>query len=1179
MSNRRDRVPASTRPAGVVWVMGMMLLLGVRAQAASSDPFAENVRTTDPLTPEQEVRTFHLPPGFEAELVVSEPQIAKPMNMAFDARGRLWVTTSYEYPFPKKPGEPAKDLVRVLEDTDHDGRYDKVTTFADGLNIPIAVLPYGDGCLAWSIPNIYYLRDTDGDGKADRREVIFGPLGWERDTHGNIASFRRGNDGWIYGTHGFNNNSTFRARDGSTITVNSGNTYRFRPDGSHVEQYTWGQVNPFGMCFDERGYLYTADCHSSPIYQLIPGGYYPSFGKPDDGLGFSPTTIQHSHGSTAIAGLIVVPQEGWPEDLRGNIFIGNVMTSRINRDRVDWRGSSPVGHEMPDFMSTDDPWFRPVDLQLGPDGALYVADFYNRIIGHYEVPLTHPGRDRERGRIWRIRYTGGGAAQGQLPNLAAMEVPALMTELASGNPVRRSLALDQLAQRGPDAGDAARVALSSGSTPAAGRVGALWILQRQERLGPELMRTALADVSPLVRQHALRCVAATPAPPAGVMEATERALRDPDPHVRRAAAEALSRHPSASHVGALLAARSRAAESDTHLVHSLRIALRDQFKAESAFDQFTRAFQDEASWRAVAEVALAVNSPQAAAFLTASIQKHPEAPAMLSRMLKHAARFAGPGEVPVLVGIARKAVASDTGLQLDLLLAMRQGIAEQGQAVPPALRSWATELATQLLRGASEDAAGWLSMPAEGLKETAVPWIFQERPRRVGGTVTLLSSLAPGGESLTGVLQSPEFTVPPFLSFDLSGHDGYPDKPAKGANLVRLREATTGSVLAQAAAPRNDVAQPIRWDLSAHAGKRARVEIVDQDTGDAYAWIAAGHFEPSVFAWPKAAPRDLTSRLKSLAELSDLVDLGTAAPMLRELAGSPGVDLAIAGAAVRLLTAGQKAEGLATLAGLAGDASIPAGLQRGLVEALASGETVRSDEAAQEVFKQAPWRAQVRVAETLAGHPRLAAQLLNWVEQSKASPRLLREGGVAGKLATVLPAESARIQRMTAAAPESNAGIQKLIDARRARFNPAAADVARGAAVFAQNCAACHRLEGVGNLVGPQLDGIGNRGVDRLCEDILDPNRNVDKAFRTQLIIQVDGEVVSGLPRREEGETLVFANAAGQEFSLSRKQVQERRDSPNSLMPENFGEILSESDFNNLLAHLVAQASRTRKSP
>ena len=175
--------------------------------------------------------------------------------------------------------------------------------------------------------------------------------------------------------------------------MNSGNTFRWRLDGSHLEYFTHGQVNPFGLTFDPLGNLYSADCHSMPVYMLLRGAYYPSFGKAHDGLGFGPTMISHSHGSTGIGGIAYSAAEQFPSEYRDTVLIGNPVTGRVNHDRLETHGSTRIAIEQPDFVTCDDPWFRPVNLQVGPDGALYIADFYNRIIGHYEVPLDHPGRD------------------------------------------------------------------------------------------------------------------------------------------------------------------------------------------------------------------------------------------------------------------------------------------------------------------------------------------------------------------------------------------------------------------------------------------------------------------------------------------------------------------------------------------------------------------------------------------------------------------------------------------------------------------------------------------------------------------------------------------------------------------------------------------------------------------
>ena len=232
--------------------------------------------------------------------------------------------------------------------------------------------------------------------------------------------------------------------------MNSGNTYRMRPDGSHAEYVTHGQVNPFGLAFDPLGNLYSCDCHSRPVYQLLRGAWYPSFGKPDDGLGFGPDMVTHDHGSTGIAGISYYAADQFPEAYRGTVFIGNVVTNRINHDRIEWHGSTPKGIEQPDFVWSEDNWFRPVDIELGPDGALYIADFYNRIIGHYEVELTHPGRDRTSGRIWRIVYRGTdgkGAPPPSSVDRINASVADLIADLGHVNLSVRLTAANQLAGR------------------------------------------------------------------------------------------------------------------------------------------------------------------------------------------------------------------------------------------------------------------------------------------------------------------------------------------------------------------------------------------------------------------------------------------------------------------------------------------------------------------------------------------------------------------------------------------------------------------------------------------------------------------------------------------------------------------------------------------------------------
>lgn len=675
-----------------------------------------------PPDPELERQTFQVADGLEVNLYAADPAIAKPIQMNFDAAGRLWIASSEIYPHIL-PGQKSIDRVVVVEDADGDGRADKTSVFADGLLIPTGVEPGDGGVYVANSTELLHFKDTNGDGRADHRRVVLSGFGTE-DTHHILHTLRWGHDGMLYMNQSIYIHSHIETPHG-VRRLNGGGTWHFRPETMLLEVFTRGLCNPWGHHFDRFGQSFATDgAGGEGINYYVPGAYY--FTSPDA------VRIIHglNPGSPKHCGLEIVSGRHLPDDWQGSAVTNDFRANRVVRFALSEDGSGFSSRQQPDLIRSTHVGFRPVDVKMGPDGAIYIADWYNPIIQHGEVDFRDPRRDHTHGRIWRVTAKGRPALP--RPNLVGAGVPALLDQLKSPEGWTRQFAKRVLKERGTAAVAPELVSWTAGLAPDdpqsdEHRLEALWVYQSLDVVERDLLLNLLHSADGRIRAAAVRVAKHWQTRLPGALEVLTAAATDPHPRVRLEAVRALAANGSAR--AAEVALRALDHPQDRFLQYALWLTARELSPVWlAALDEGTLDFSGRAEHLLFALEA--VESPRVVAPLVRWMNQGRIPEDQQQRALVLIARTGGPDE---LRHVYEQVVLNDsvpTARRAQLLQTLAEGSTLR-KVAPRGDLSGLTALVTAddpaLAQAAAIAAGAWKVTAAAGAlsaraRDQAAPW-------------------------------------------------------------------------------------------------------------------------------------------------------------------------------------------------------------------------------------------------------------------------------------------------------------------------------------------------------------------------------------------------------------------------------------------------------------------------
>ena len=1171
-------------------------------------------------TAEEQRKLFHLPEGFEIELFAQEsPGFGKFILLVFDQQGRAWSSTALEYPVDANENPAAAEALYkskardkvIVFDRPFAGGVQEPRVFADGLAIPEGVLPYRDGAIVQHGHDIVFLRDTDGDGQADKREVLLTGFGVQ-DSHLFPHQFTRAPGGWFWLAQGAFNSGKVTTTKGETVDFPSTRMARFRPDGSFFEPTSTGPCNIWGLVLTGQGeaFIQEANDYGYPVMPFHEYAWYPgcadrlakSYQPP-----FPVQAPQFKLGGTGLSGLALSDPGVWPKGYADVMYVANPITSKVNAIQMKRDGAGYSLEKLADLVTCEDPFFRPIAMTMGPDGCLYVIDWYNKIISHNEVARNHPDRDKQSGRIWRIKPKGYVAPA--IPDYTKLTSADLIARLGARIVGDAHLAWQTLADRAPEAATTAalRALAQDEAADGARRIQALWVLGWQKQHPVDLVAGLLKSPNRNVRREAVSVLRYAASPDTAQLALLAGLRADPDAEVRQAAIKTLGEAITAPGVlPALLAfGQPSLAEPLAPSRNGKPIKVGEAYYRE--FERFLVRMYLE---RQPAAVAAFLAAPEAKSlpaegrmFATLALDPKVGAP-IIAELVGQLDRAPGPDELfavaktldqPASIAVLRK-LLGDPAVRnrvVELLLVTRTDLdpAKVGPVVAEAAKALLAQgpaeraLAVQLIGGfqllALED--DLLALVArEDSRRDALVGLQQLRTTKPEAIAALVG-VAPADISNLALRALVASRAPQAASLAMGFYSKLSVNDRKivldGISGTKAGAKAIAAGLADKSVAVADIEIPVAEKLSIALGDSPELAAVSAQLGGVFRSVLAldgsnDAVAKSGIVLKGAFTVETWVRLDGKLDNNDSI-LG--APGILDLNFSGGVFRAYMGSKINDVVVSSKptSAGIWTHVALTRDAA-------GVLRTYQDGEPTGTSKSAQPhdlpgltIGWSTPkggtqgafaeyriWNVERKPAEIRANMTRTFG--------GETLPAALVFASASGDAAWGKLGKGAKIVRTTDAPPLLNGEQFAALEKKTARYTALAAkagDPAKGKVVVAL-CQSCHMINGQGGLIGPNLSGAGAMGTEAVLRNIIDPNAAIEAAYRIFQVKLKAGEVIEAFYVSEDATAYVLRQPGGADRRVPKAEVASAQYLRRSLMPEGLLDGFTDDQVTDLFAYL-----------